>query len=452
MQEWEDTGSSGRGRASRWWPQGVVAGVVGVVVGVLVPFGGAVSPAGGAVVSQPVAFAGQGAPCAAPGVAVTAPVPAAVLRPGRVVVTGRADVPGTSVQWTTSRPDGSPVGTGVVVADTGDGTYAVPLDLPQGEWTVTVRALPDPPADCTWTAVSFSVSETVEGTSWTSGASGTGVSSGEFGVWRGSPASVAGTWADDNTSQVELWTLQPGAELGAWDGALDVAVGAIGDGETWADAAAGAYDERWAASLQEMARLREGRAGTTYVRFAHEMNGNWYSWSVTPESTADFITAWQRYRALQQQYFPAARLVFAPNDDSAGDVDWRTMFPGSQHVDVVSMSFFNHDVDSAEVDGFWERALSRDSTGAPAGIQGFADFARGVGLPFAVSEWGPHAAFGDGRTYTEQMYQWFRANAGTGPGQLLYEVLFNVERDGNPFSVFPATNVPAAAEAYRRLW
>ncbi len=289
---------------------------------------------------------------------------------------------------------------------------------------------------------------------WISGAAGTGVADGEFEEWRGSPVRIASTWADAEPElQLELFQLREGAEYGDWQEDLDIAIGAIGEDESWAEAAAGEYDRRWRASLRELERLWRDRPGTLYIRFAHEMNGDWYPWSVTAEERDDFVTAWRRFRELQQEVFPESRLVFCLTRESVGSgIDWRETFPGAQHVDVVSMSFFNHDVDSADVDGFWERALSRDDTGAPAGIQGFSDFARSVGLPFAVSEWGPHAAFGDGRTYTEQMYQWFRANAGTGPGQLLYEVLFNVERDDNPFAVFPVTNVPEAAEAYQRLW
>ncbi len=452
MAAFEDTGRSRHRRHSphRWLPQRWRRRSVAVVVGVLVPLGGTVLPAGSAAAGPASQVEAQA--CVAPGLAVSSPLPGVVLRPGRVVVSGRTDVPGTSVQWTTSLPDGAPVATGVVAADARDGWYAAQLDLPPGDWTVTARALTGAPADCTGATVSFAVSETVEGATWTAGASGEGVASGEFAAWRGSPVTMSGTWADDNEAQVELWTLQPGEQFGDWDGALEVAVGAIGPGESWAEAAAGAYDARWAASLQAMAGLREGRTGTTYIRFAHEMNGDWYPWSVTPESTADFIAAWQRYRALQVQHFPGARLVFAPNGETPGDLDWRTLFPGSQHVDVVSVSYFNSFPGTTDVDGFWERALSRDASGAPQGVQGFLDFARSVGLPFAVSEWGPHGDFGDAPVYVEQMYQFFRANAGTGPGQVLYEVLFNVDVDHNPFSVYPVTNVPLAAEAYQRLW
>ncbi len=107
---------------------------------------------------------------------VTVPVSwTALLRPGRVPVVGRTAA-GASVQWVFARPDGTPAESGVVGADATDGTYAVQVDLPPGDWTVATRpstAAGDPGA-CTWTSVPVSVSETVEGPTWTSGASGEG--------------------------------------------------------------------------------------------------------------------------------------------------------------------------------------------------------------------------------------------------------------------------------------
>ncbi len=439
-------------RGPRRWQVRVPVALVAAVGWVLVP-GGSAHSADRDPAAELALLAAQGQACPEPGNTIRSPGTGVVLRPGRVPAAGTTAA-GASVEWVFARPDGTVAESGVVSADATDGTYAVQVDLPPGDWTVVTRAstAAGDPGACTWTSVPFSVSETVEGATWTAGASGGGVASGEFAAWRGSPVTMSGTWADSNDGQVELWTLQPGAEFGDWDGALDVAIGAIGPGETWAQAAAGAYDARWAASLQEMASLRADRTGTTYIRFAHEMNGNWYPWSVPQEATADFIAAWQRYRALQVQYFPGARLVFEVNSQTPYDWDWRTLFPGSQYVDVVSVSYFNSFPGTADVDGFWERATRRNEGGAPEGIQGFLDFAHSVGLPLAVSEWGPHGDFGDAPVYMEQMYQFFRANAGTGPGQVLYEVLFNVDVDHNPFAVHPATNVPLAAEAYQRLW
>jgi hypothetical protein len=52
----------------------------------------------------------------------------------------------------------------------------------------------------------------------------------------------------------------------------------------------------------------------------------------------------------------------------------------------------------------------------------------------------------------EQMYGFLNANAGSGPGQVLYEIFFNEVQDDNGFAVFPDTKVPNSAATYCRLW
>ena len=51
--------------------------------------------------------------------------------------------------------------------------------------------------------------------------------------------------------------------------------------------------------------------------------------------------------------------------------------------------------------------------------------------------------------FIDQMYKWFIANAGTGPGKLIYEVLFNISSFGDgQFVLNPKTKSPLAAAQY----
>jgi hypothetical protein len=287
---------------------------------------------------------------------------------------------------------------------------------------------------------------------WLSGASGEGVSDGSLAAWRGSPLGIAGTWSDDNEAMVELWQLHEDGEYGSWQQPLDIAIGGISDDESWAEAADGAYDARWRESLTNLRDLREGR-GTTYIRFAHEMNGTWFPWSVPADEAGDFIRSWQRFRALQQEVFPAAQLVFCVNRDSSdNDLDWREIFPGAEYVDVMGVDYYNQwpYVDTREE---WEESLvETDGYGAPRGLQAHLDFARSVGLPLSVGEWSGNADEGDSVAFMEGMHEFFAANAGSGPGQLLYEVQFNVDKDGRRWLLYGDTRMPASAAAYRALW
>ncbi len=287
---------------------------------------------------------------------------------------------------------------------------------------------------------------------WLSGASGVGVADGNFAAWRGSPVEIIGVWADDDVdNQTNLYALQSG-EPGDWAGPVDIGIGAIFDGESWAAAADGAYDERWRESLTQMAELRAGK-GTTYIRFAHEMNGTWFPWSVAADEAGDFIDSWQRFRALQQELFPAAQLVFCVNRDSSdNDLDWREIFPGAEHVDVMGVDYYNQ-WPYVETREEWEESLvDTDGYGAPRGLQAHLDFARSVGLPLSVGEWSGNADEGDSVAFIEGMHEFFTANAGSGPGQLLYEVQFNVDIDGRRWLLHGDTRMPASAAAYRALW
>jgi hypothetical protein len=395
--------------------------------------------------------------CSAPETVVSAPSAGAVLHPGPFFAAGLLSGTADEVAWQVRDAAGTVLDEGAVdvVRTDVDATWAVPLELPEGGYRLEVWPGdgPSSTSQCPGARTEFTVDPGATGPSWVSGASGPDIPTGAFGRWRGHDAAIAGTWADRDGGQLELWPLVPGGSLAEWDADLEIALGALERGETWAAAAQGAYDDRWRESLRRLAQLWAGRSGQLYIRFAHEFNGTWFPWSVTPTSRADFVAAWQRYRALQRELFPDAALVFAPNSETTADgLDWRAAFPGTEYVDVLSVSYFNAYPWTDTVEDFRDVALRYDDVGAPRGIQRHLEFARSVGVPFAVSEWGNNAMFGDSPTFMQQMDQLFRANAGTGAGQLRYEILFNVVHEDNPFAVMPETNAPEAAEAYRRLW
>ena len=287
-----------------------------------------------------------------------------------------------------------------------------------------------------------------------SGASGDGVTSGDFETWRGSPVAIAGTWNDSYDGQTALWTIQPGKEYGSWSKALDVAVGAIykDRGETWAAAASGAYDARWTTCLQGVKARRSGLP--TFIRFAHEFNGSWVPWSVLGTEAASFVAAWKRFVAIARREFPEAKLVFCPNDGTSSslNLDWRTCFPGATHVDVLGVDSYNQYPWVNTAADFQSKVNRVDSFGAPIGIEKHRLFAETAGLPFAVCEWSSNADMGDAPEYMRQFRGWLDVNRGTGPGKVAYEILFNVGAGFPQFQLYPTTKQPQAAAAYRDLW
>src|SRR5450759_1138105 len=285
--------------------------------------------------------------------------------------------------------------------------------------------------------------------SWLSGASCVGASDGSFGTWRGTPVAIAGTWANQGLNATQLYQLDSGSEFGSWQLPLEIAISPFDSGGSWSAAASGSYDSNWNQSLTKLQAWVSSHPGPTYVRFAWENTGDWYPWAVNSGNYSDFITGWRRFSGMQKSTCPTAKLVFNVNRDSHGGFDWRQSFPGSQYVDVMSVDYYNQ-YPYCGTTGDWDGAVnSTDSYGAPIGLQQHLNFAASVGLPLCVSEWGGNADDGDSPTYVQEMHDFFAANAGTGAGKILYEILFNSSDSPGQWQMYPTTRMPNEAARYQ---
>ena len=96
---------------------------------------------------------------------------------------------------------------------------------------------------------------------------------------------------------------------------------------------------------------------------------------------------------------------------------------------------------------------SVDAKGAPRWLESHRRFAQDNGLPFAISEWSSNASMGDSGAFMREFRSWLSVHGGSGPGMVLYEVLFNVSSYGEgQFQIAPSTRQPQAAKTYRALW
>jgi hypothetical protein len=274
-----------------------------------------------------------------------------------------------------------------------------------------------------------------------------------FGPWRGEPVTIAGIWADkDEPNQRHVYWMDQFAD---WAGSMDIAPGILDRSEksteTYAEAARGAYDERWRHAMQSVHR-RWGNKSTIYIRPAHEMNGNWYRWAVNASNVEDFKRAWIRYHAIVQAELVAkgkdAKLVFNPNWDSHSNVSIDTIYPGDAYVDVIGVDYYDH-FPSTDDRAEWQAKLHSTRNQSPRGIGAWREWAAGKGKPMAFPEWGvrPEAAH-DNPFFVRQMHEFFRRHAGSGPGQVIYEIYFNCY---DATRLNPRTRVPSAAVEYQRL-
>ena len=77
------------------------------------------------------------------------------------------------------------------------------------------------------------------------------------------------------------------------------------------------------------------------IRYAHEMNGDWYPWGLVPGNTpAQYIQAWRHVVTLFRQAGAVNALwVWAPNIRRGADQrNVGTWWPGDDYVDLVGLT------------------------------------------------------------------------------------------------------------------
>ncbi len=81
------------------------------------------------------------------------------------------------------------------------------------------------------------------------------------------------------------------------------------------------------------------------IRFAHEMNGNWYPWSVGQSATTpeDYVAAYRRVRRIfTDSGATQVQWVWSPNVIIDGNSDAVTRcYPGDEYVDIVGLDGYN---------------------------------------------------------------------------------------------------------------
>lgn len=296
------------------------------------------------------------------------------------------------------------------------------------------------------------------GNRWESGASCKGIADGTFGTWRGSPMTIAGTWNDASLAvQKEQWSMSSGGEYKNWTESVDNAVGAFW-GSNWQAAARGDHDANLRTALQVI-NNGWGNKKTVYLRYAHEFNGDWYQWKVTPADNEYFKQASIRFYNLVQTELVAkgrdAKVAWAPNSGEHNGINTELHWPGDQYIDVIAVDYYDWDVLNTQAK--WDaNFMKKGSNGGPYGIGAWQDFARRHGKPLAFSEWGTS---GEKPTenpfFIQKMNEFMTANAGNGPGQVVYDVYFNCTgyggSGGEKFQIFPNTVLPQTAAKYKSL-
>jgi beta-mannanase len=116
-----------------------------------------------------------------------------------------------------------------------------------------------------------------------------------------------------------------------------------------------AYIQQWGTALKNWGK-------PVMLRFAHEMNGNWYPWaeSANGNQAGDYVAAWRHvHDVVAGTGASNVSWVWSPNVPYWGSTPLAGLYPGAGYVDVVSLDGYN-----------WGTAASWSSWTSPQALFG----------------------------------------------------------------------------------
>ncbi len=115
------------------------------------------------------------------------------------------------------------------------------------------------------------------------------------------------------------------------------------------------YITTWALAAKAYSR-------NVYLRFAHEMNGNWYPWceGVNGNTTGQYASAWQHVRDIfTANGVTNVQWVWCPNEPYSGSTALTGLYPGSSYVDVLGVDGYAKDADWRSFDALMAPAIDQ---------------------------------------------------------------------------------------------
>lgn len=210
-------------------------------------------------------------------------------------------------------------------------------------------------------------------------------------------------WADSQSSQ-EYWAtnrdqLWPAKYKILWDMPMII------QGTTFADCYNGKYDS----SYKIVATTISARDSSAIMRIGHEMNGNWYDWSMNgPAGTAaEFAQCFQHIVGVFRQISPGFKFDWNPGIGEWAGLDAVTTYPGDAFVDYVSLDMYE-DAQYTDLtltpDQRWQQNFV-DVAGR--GLTYWAQFVKDHKKQMGIDEWASN--IDDGSMITH-MAQWMQTN------------------------------------------
>ena len=103
-------------------------------------------------------------------------------------------------------------------------------------------------------------------------------------------------------------------------------------------------DGRHDAYVRDWARAAAGWGKPFFLRFAHEMNGDWTTWSprVGDNTNREFVAVWRRVHGIfRQEGATNVKWVWSPVAHSEEHTPYGRVYPGDAYVDWFGISGYN---------------------------------------------------------------------------------------------------------------
>lgn len=188
-----------------------------------------------------------------------------------------------------------------------------------------------------------------------------------------------------------------------------------------------AYLREWGTAL--------GRWGQpVYLRFAHEMNGNWYPWAegVNGNNSGDFIAAYRHvHDVVESTGATNISWVWNPNVPYWGSTPLDQLYPGGGYVDVVALDGYN-----------WGTSQSWSSWQEPEALfgEGIAQLRRlAPGKPIIIAETASSEVGGSKPRWIENLFSYVSAQQ-----DVVALVWFHIDKEAD----WRINSTEASAEAF----
>ena len=103
-------------------------------------------------------------------------------------------------------------------------------------------------------------------------------------------------------------------------------------------------DGSWDNYVRQWARSVRALPYSIGVRFAQQMNGNWFPWSesVNGNAAGEYVAAWRHiHRIFSEERVTNVTWVWSPNISFTGSAPLRDLYPGDEYVDWVGLDGYN---------------------------------------------------------------------------------------------------------------